>query len=103
MASQPEQNKEAAGPAPARSSRIEQDRAAAKPRSGETNKEAEERQLLEARLSRIKRKVVVLSGKGGVGKSTVAVNLAAALMLAGKRVGLLDVDIHGPSVPMMLG
>jgi Mrp family chromosome partitioning ATPase len=54
-------------------------------------------------LSRIRHKIVVLSGKGGVGKSTVAVNLAVALTQAGHRVGLLDVDIHGPSVPTMLG
>lgn len=65
--------------------------------------EMEERRQLESRLSRIRHKVIVLSGKGGVGKSTVAVNIAAALALAGKRVGLLDVDIHGPSVPTMLG
>ncbi len=49
------------------------------------------------------RKVLVLSGKGGVGKSTIAVNLAVSLAMQGRSVGLLDVDIHGPSVPIMLG
>lgn len=56
----------------------------------------------EETLRKIHRKIVVLSGKGGVGKSTVAVNLAMALAMEGRRVGLLDVDIHGPSVPTML-
>ena len=55
------------------------------------------------RLQQIKHKILVLSGKGGVGKSTVAVNLAMSLALAGKNVGLLDIDIHGPSVPKILG
>jgi len=54
------------------------------------------------RLSHVGHKLLVLSGKGGVGKSTVAVNLAAALARSGKRVGLLDVDLHGPSVPRLL-
>jgi len=62
-----------------------------------------EEQAMQERLGKIKHKIIVLSGKGGVGKSTVAANLAVALMLAGKRVGLLDVDIHGPSIPTMLG
>ncbi|WP_147820085.1 iron-sulfur cluster carrier protein MrpORP [Salidesulfovibrio onnuriiensis] len=57
---------------------------------------------LEKTLSRIKHKIVVMSGKGGVGKSTVATNIAVALSLAGKRVGLLDVDVHGPSIPRLL-
>ncbi|OFZ83069.1 MAG: hypothetical protein A2583_12675 [Bdellovibrionales bacterium RIFOXYD1_FULL_53_11] len=47
--------------------------------------------------------IVVMSGKGGVGKSTVAVNLAVWLKGRGKRAGLLDVDLHGPSIPKMLG
>lgn len=54
-------------------------------------------------LDHIKNRLVILSGKGGVGKSTVAVNMAVALANAGKQVGLLDVDIHGPSVPRILG
>jgi len=52
---------------------------------------------------RVGAKLVVLSGKGGVGKSTVAVNLAVGLARTGRKVGLLDVDVHGPSVPRMLG
>jgi len=58
---------------------------------------------LRKNLSLIKRKLVVLSGKGGVGKSTVAVNLAVALARSGLKVGLLDVDVNGPSVPTLLG
>src|SRR4030042_4239749 len=54
------------------------------------------------RLSKIDRKILVLSGKGGGGKSTVAVNLAVALAMEGWKAGLLDVDFHGPSVPMLL-
>jgi Mrp family chromosome partitioning ATPase len=72
-------------------------------RQGEQPEEFVERQALKSRLCRIAHKIIVLSGKGGVGKSTVAVNLAMALSLAGKRVGLLDADMHGPSVPTMLG
>jgi ATP-binding protein involved in chromosome partitioning len=55
------------------------------------------------KMAHIRHKIIVLSGKGGVGKSTVAVNLATSLALAGKRVGLLDVDLHGPTVPQLLG
>ena len=54
-------------------------------------------------LERIRYKLFVMSGKGGVGKSSISVNIAAALAKRGFKVGLMDVDIHGPSVPRLLG
>jgi ATP-binding protein involved in chromosome partitioning len=54
-------------------------------------------------LPNIKHVIAIASGKGGVGKSTVATNLALALIMLGRRVGLMDADIYGPSIPMMLG
>ncbi len=58
---------------------------------------------IDRRMADISRKIVVMSGKGGVGKTTVAVNLAFALSEMGKKVGILDCDIHGPNVAKMLG
>jgi len=66
------------------------------------SQEFQEQLELTERMSKIKFKIMVLSGKGGVGKSTIAVNLAVSLGLEGYKVGLLDVDIHGPSVPGLL-
>ena len=60
-------------------------------------------ELLEARLRLIKHRITVMSGKGGVGKTTLAVNLAAGLAAQGKTVGILDGDVHGPNVPKMFG
>ena len=54
-------------------------------------------------LGRIKNKFIVMSGKGGVGKTSTAVNLSIALARKGFRVGIMDVDLHGPDVPRMLG
>ncbi|HEX6728331.1 MAG TPA: Mrp/NBP35 family ATP-binding protein, partial [Nitrospira sp.] len=51
----------------------------------------------------VKHVVAISSGKGGVGKSTVSANLACALALAGAKVGLLDADLYGPNIPMMMG
>jgi Mrp family chromosome partitioning ATPase len=59
--------------------------------------------FVDTRMNEIGQKLLVLSGKGGVGKSTVAVNLAVSLAMSGMRTGLLDVDLHGPTVPRLLG
>ncbi|MCZ6780777.1 MAG: Mrp/NBP35 family ATP-binding protein [Nitrospirae bacterium] len=66
---------------------------------GEVNQETSSQNL----LPQVQHVVAVSSGKGGVGKSSVAVNLAVALAASGAKVGLLDADIYGPNVPMMLG
>lgn len=58
--------------------------------------------MIEANLGRVGRKIVVMSGKGGVGKSTVASYLALLLSQGGSRVGLLDVDLHGPTVARLM-
>ncbi len=63
---------------------------------------AQEKRLKE-RMERVKHKIMVMSGKGGVGKTTVAVNLALTLAVKGYEVGIMDADIHGPNVPKMLG
>ncbi len=64
---------------------------------------AEDQEKFKERMSKIKHKIAIISGKGGVGKSTITVNLATAFALKGSRVGILDADIHGPSVPRLLG
>lgn len=63
----------------------------------------EEEKKVSRTLARIENRLLVFSGKGGVGKSTVAANLALALVQKGMKVGLLDVDIHGPNSAKMLG
>ena len=60
-------------------------------------------EMIRSTLEKIKCKLFIMSGKGGVGKSSVSVNIAAALAAKGFKVGILDVDIHGPSVPTLLG
>lgn|SRR3990167_4486238 len=54
-------------------------------------------------MDRVKHKILVLSGKGGVGKSTVSVQLAIEFVRRGKKVGVLDIDLCGPSMPHLLG
>jgi Mrp family chromosome partitioning ATPase len=60
-------------------------------------------QIIKDSLSLVKHKFLVMSGKGGVGKTSVAANLAMALSRQGARVGLMDVDLHGPDIPRILG
>jgi len=64
---------------------------------------AEQDSRLKTKMSRIKNKIIVMSGKGGVGKTTVAVNIAHALAVSGLKVGILDTDLHGPNIAKMLG
>ena len=72
--------------------------------NGSCSQSADELEHLQIsdRMQNIKHTILVLSGKGGVGKSTVAVNLATTLAIEGYKVGLLDIDIHGPSIPKLL-
>jgi len=70
---------------------------------GKVEDKKNEQDLITKRLSAIDHRIAVMSGKGGVGKTTVAVNLAITLAKEGLSVGLMDVDIHGPNVPKMLG
>jgi ATP-binding protein involved in chromosome partitioning len=65
--------------------------------------ELKEKLMLEQNLCDVDHKIMVMSGKGGVGKSSIAANIAVGLSLKGKQVGLLDIDIHGPSIPKMVG
>lgn len=73
------------------------------PEQKRVKEEMERRARTSKTLSRIRHKIVVLSGKGGVGKTTFAVNLATELSLRGFTTGLLDLDLTGPDVPIMLG
>ena len=60
-------------------------------------------ELAKQALVKIKNKFMIMSGKGGVGKTSVSVNIAIALANKGYKAGLMDVDIHGPDIPRMLG
>ncbi len=75
------------------------------PADAKTHKEQKERQKTEIkeRLQHIKNKILIMSGKGGVGKSSIAAYLSLALSKKGYTVGLMDVDLHGPSIPRILG
>lgn len=67
-------------------------------------KEREEQEIrLQTNMDKVRHKIVVMSGKGGVGKTTVAINLAYALAQSGAKVGIIDTDIHGPNIAKMLG
>jgi ATP-binding protein involved in chromosome partitioning len=69
----------------------------------EDEKHAHQERMLKEKLSHIEHRIMVMSGKGGVGKSTVAANLAVSFAHKGYEVGILDADVHGPNIPKMLG
>jgi ATP-binding protein involved in chromosome partitioning len=71
--------------------------------NNKANPQAEQDAAVSSSLARIKNKIIVMSGKGGVGKTSTAVNLSIALANKGFKVGIMDVDLHGPDVPRMLG
>jgi len=68
-----------------------------------SSQQDKQKEQIKERMDIIKHKLIIISGKGGVGKSTVAVNLAYSLLFQNREVGILDVDIHGPSLAKMLG
>jgi len=69
----------------------------------QANPQAQRDAEINGALGRIKHKFIVMSGKGGVGKTSTSVNLSLALAALGHQVGIMDVDLHGPDVPRMLG
>ena len=71
--------------------------------SGQKSQEEQQQEMIQTTLSKIKNKIFILSGKGGVGKSSVSANLAASLSAKGFKTGLMDVDLHGPSIAQMMG
>src|ERR671921_113971 len=71
--------------------------------SCQKDKEGHSRWLVAKRMERIEHKVLIMSNKGGVGKSTMTTNLAVSLALKGHEVGICDMDIHGPNIPKMVG
>jgi ATP-binding protein involved in chromosome partitioning len=71
--------------------------------SAQNTEEQDREKRLKTNLSKIKHTILVISGKGGVGKTTVSVNLAYRLATKGYRIGILDVDFHGPNIAKMLG
>ena len=71
--------------------------------SNDTTWIEQERDSVQHRMEQIRHKVLVLSGKGGVGKSSVAANIAVGLAMKGLKTGLVDIDIHGPSIPKIVG
>ena len=71
--------------------------------SKQANQQQQQEEQIKTSLAKIKNKIFVLSGKGGVGKSSVSANLAASLSRKGFKTGLMDVDLHGPSIAQMFG